>query len=513
MTRLLAAFLIFAAALPVAKADFICLKDGRFVEGKKMSRTDGGIKIAFDNGEVFVPEAMIGDVMIEGEALAEPKTDEERAQAEKGMVRFEGKWMSPKTREDQLKKRLDKRLKDLETFKAHSEWRNRYTEKSKNFEFEYTIPPDVFENYRDLMEAYFAQFMRDWKLTPPKGLGRLKVCLYSDYGEMIQTGGAGGGVLGYFRFVAPMELNFFHDRLDTAFTEEVMFHETNHYLQKLIDMDFSMPHFPGESLAEYYGASKWDPVKKKLTTGLILEGRLVEVQDDIAGGTMMDLKKLISTDRMYEHYNWGWALVHFLMNDKRYTAKFQKFIVSLPSAKDIKRELNGMNLKDVEQTEVAAAFMRYLDIKDDAALKELEKEWHAYIKEKLTLVTTRGKEEAAKSAAQSGRPLKAKRLYKEAITAGTANPMTYNKYAQLLNWDGKNTEAHEMWKRAIALDPLTGDYYWNMGLSMAGNRKTNKDEKDKQEGERLKKLAKEIEPGGSFSQWDLVEITSQPGDG
>ena len=88
-----------------------------------------------------------------------------------------------------------------------------------------------------------------------------------------------------------------------------------------------MPHFPGESLAEYYGASHWDPVKKKLTTGLILEGRLVEVQDDVSRGEMMDLKRLISTGRMYEHYTWGWALAHFLMNDKRYAPKFQKFIV------------------------------------------------------------------------------------------------------------------------------------------------------------------------------------------
>ena len=118
----------------------------------------------------------------------------------------------------------------------------------------------------------------------------------------------------------------------------------------------------GESALACGYHEPWDPETKKLTTGLILEGRLVEVQDDIASGTLMDLKKLISTDGMYEHYTWGWALVHFLMNDKRYSAKFQKFIVALPTAKDIKRQLNGQNLKDVEQKDVCAAFMKYLDI-------------------------------------------------------------------------------------------------------------------------------------------------------
>lgn len=505
ISRFTAALLASALLASFAQADFLCLKDGRIVEGHKLTRAEGGVKIAFENGEVLVPDALIGDVLIEGEALAPPANAEEQDQVSKGMIRFEGKWISPKSRDALLKKRVDKRIKDLEVFKAHAEWRDRYQVPSKNFAFEHTLTPEVFENYRELMEAYFAQFLRDWKITPPKGLGKLKVCLYSNYSDMITTGGAGGGVLGYFRFIPPLELNFFHDRLDVNFTEEVMFHETNHYLQKLIEMDFSMPHFPGESLAEYYGASHWDPETKKLTTGLILEGRLVEVQDDIASGTLMDLKKLISTDGMYEHYTWGWALVHFLMNDKRYSAKFQKFIVALPTAKDIKRQLNGQNLKDVEQKDVCAAFMKYLDIKDDVALKAMEKEWHAYIQEKLVLVTARGKEAAATSAANSGRSIKATRLFKEAIDAGSKNPTTFHRYARLLDGTGKDKEAQGMWRKAIELDPLTGDYYFALGRNLRDMAALDKSAKegDKKEGERLMKLGKEIDPDGSYLDLDI----------
>ena len=501
---IVAAFI--AALAGTSGADFLCLRDGRIVEGRPLKRAEGGIKITYENGEVFVPDVLIGDVLIESEALAPLANAEEEQQRAKGMVRFENRWITVKARDEQLKKRVDKKLKDLEALKAHSEWRDRSKENSKNFSFEHTLPPEVFENYRDLMEAYFAQFLRDWKIPLPKGLGRLKVCLYSDYDDMMQTGGAGGGVLGYFRFVEPLELNFFHERLDVAFTEEVMFHETNHYLQKLIDMDFSMPHFPGESLAEYYGASSWDPVKKKLTTGLILDGRLVEVQDDISSGEMMDLKKLISTDGLYEHYTWGWTLVHYLMNDKRYTAKFQKWIMALPTAKDIKRQVNGRNLKDIESAEVARSFMDYLGVKDDAALAVMQKEWHAYVLEKLTLVTTRGKEEAATSAMGRGRPIKAKRLFKEAIDAGTTNPMTFHRYADLLAREGKSKEAQELWHKAIALEPLTGEFYWGLGRCI-------KVKGDKAEAERWMKLAKEVDPEGSYIDINLEELLGKGEDG
>ncbi len=499
MNRWVAACLCFVFLVPFARADFLVLKDGRLVEGQKLTRAEKGITVNFKNGDVFVPEELIGEALIEGEVLAEATTPEEQDQRAKGMVRFEGRWISPKSRDDLLRKRVEKRVKEMEAMRAHSEWRNRHKVASKNFEFEHTLPPEVFEPYRDLMEAYFAQFMRDWKLSPPKGLGRLKVCLYSNYGDMITTGGAGSGVLGYFRFVPPLELNFFHERLDVEFTEEVMFHETNHYLQKLMDMDFSMPHFPGESLAEFYGASKWDPVKKKLTTGLILEGRLVEVQDDIAGGTMMDLKRLISTEGMYEHYNWGWTLVHYLMNDKRLAPKFQKFIVALPAAKDIKRTLDGRGLKNIEQADVFEAFMKYMDLRDDEALKAMEKEWHTYVKEKLTLVTPRGKQAAATSAMNSGRPIKAMRLFKEAIDAGATNPMVFHRYATLQVRQGKHAEANELWRKAIAIDPLVGEFHWGLGRSL-------RTKGDKAEGERMMRLAKELDPEGSYSDLDLGEL-------
>lgn len=50
-----------------------------------------------------------------------------------------------------------------------------------------------------------------------------------------------------------------YDRVDPRYTEGVILHETIHCLQRLIQADFTHPHFPNESVAEYHGASVRGP--------------------------------------------------------------------------------------------------------------------------------------------------------------------------------------------------------------------------------------------------------------
>lgn len=480
------------AAAQEAGNDFLLLKDGRVIVGKKLTRAEGGLKLTFKNGEVFVPQELIEDCLIAGELLA-PASEEEKAQIAKGNVRFEGKWMSVKQRDALIAKRNKERTDAFKALEARKEWRNRAKQATKHFAFEYTLPDKVFDNYRDLMETYFETFIKDWKISLPRDLGPLLVCLHIDYDAMIQIGGAGQGVLGYFKFIEPMELNFYHDRLDPEFTQEVMFHETNHYLQKLIDLDFSMPHFPGESLAEFYGASKWDPVKKKLSTGLILEGRLCEVQSDIDSGNWRKLSELVSTDGDYDHYTWGWSLVHFLMSTPAYSKKFREFVNALPAGKDVKREgsqVGSEYLKTVEGKEVWRVFQKYLGLEKPEQVEALQGEWYAYIKSNLKLVSARGFEEAARNASgmYPPRPIKAKRLFQTAIEMGSKNPQTYYRYGKLLLEDGGEVDKGiEMLRKAIELDPLNGSYYGELGRALG--RKGQKDE-----AKRLRQLGAEIDP-------------------
>jgi tetratricopeptide (TPR) repeat protein len=274
-----------------------------------------------------------------------------------------------------------------------------------------------------------------------------------------------------------------------------MFHEANHYLQNLVDPDFWVPHFPGESLAEYYGASSWDPVKKKLKVGQLQEGRLCEIQADIDSGDAMDLARLVSTEDLYEHYTWGWSLVHFLMNDARYAAKFQKFCLNLSSAKKITRiSVNG-TMWTISQADVMSVFARELGLKDADAVRKLDAEWHDYIDRELKLVTATGMERAGFRAKRDKRKLRATRLLKEAIAMGSRNPLAFHELAEIQAADGNLNEAGETWKRALALDPLNGLFYSRWAFYLA--------RRDKAEAERMQALAYEL---GTDDFWVFLEL-------
>ncbi len=503
-----------AAFAPIGGAeDILCLKDGRVVEGPTpaMKRVEGGVELTYRNGTVLVPDALIQGAVLASDPVAAPQTDEEREKAVKGYVRFEGRWVTATQRDEILGKRRAEQAKRLQEMRDHGEWRTRSIEETRYFRFEYTVPTHVFGAYRDAMEAYFSEFARAWKIKPPGKADRLPVCFHADEASYQQVSGAPQGVKGWFRFVRPWELNIYYDRLDPRYSTEVLFHEANHYLQKLIDLEFAYPHFPGEAIAEYYGASEWDPAAKKLTVGLIQEGRLVEIQTDIAAGERMALDKLLSDGRMYEHYTWGWSLVHFLMNDARYTAKFQKFVFALAKDKEVKREhMNVDNLKTASGEEVFKAFMRELGLKDGAALRKLEKEWHDYIDTKLAVKSTRGMERAGIQAYASNRPLRAMRMLKEAIDAGSRNPLALHTYAKILYFKKKQyDEARKVWRQCLELDPLDGRFYAWIGHTLAREQPKKDGER---EGKRLLELAKELGYDNPLLEVQFAELEAEKGE-
>jgi tetratricopeptide (TPR) repeat protein len=503
VSRAALAFCAWIVAATLARADLLVLKDGRVVADRKLARVEAGIEIRYENGNVLVPAALVEDAAIDGELVPPPKTAEEQEMAAKGLVRYEGKWITLKRRDELVAKRAAARRKEVEEIAAHREWAKRRTRKTKHFAFEYTVPDAVLDRYAALMEAYFDTFLKEWDIAIPRGLGALTVSVHIDGDAMQQVGGVGPGVLGYFKPSPPMDLNIYFDRNDPELSEEVLFHETNHYLQKLLDLDFRMPHFPGESVAEYYGASRWDPERKKVVTGLVLEGRLCEVKLDIQRGEWMSLRKLVTTDRMYEHYTWGWSLVYFLMKDPRYAKKFPQFVARLVDGKGVKREmLSYDNINTVNADEVWKVFTGELGLADAEAIANLEKEWHVFVDKKLEVTSYHGLARAANQAANHSQPLKAKRLFKEAIERGSESPLTFHGYAKLLATDGDHAQAKELWLRAIALDPLNAEFYAELGRSFRAQG-------DKDEARRLRRLAREIDPDNAwylFTDEDLEEI-------
>lgn len=481
--------LVVAASAALAAQDSLQLVDGRFVFGAKIERHEKGVVIHYQNGDVVVPQAMIKScTALDAGANDANWTDAEKAKLAQGLVLFEDNWIRQDRRDAILRKRAGERAARIEEAKAHQEWRNCYKTETAHFAFEYTIDPDVMKDLIEMMEVYFKTFTKEWGIKKPAKMGKLKVCFYHDADYYQQVTGQTGGVIGYFRFVPPLELAFFYDRLDPEMTVDVMFHETNHYLTHLIDPKFKYPSWVNESLAEYYGASEWDPEKKSMQTGHLQEGRLAVVQDEIKLDHWQGLEELIRLEHgafNAVHYAWGWTFVHYLLSTPRYEKRFKNFYLALARDPSVARERWSFDMKTVTPDEQIRVLKKMLGVDDLAGLQQ---EWHAYVKG-LQVVSHRGYEVAGNLALGRGMPIKAQRFFKTALEMGSKNPMTHYGYARALSQKNEFAAAAAQLELAIRGDPLNGLFY--IRLAHAKGRLPNA---DKKELERLRDLAVEVEP-------------------
>lgn len=96
-----AVLLAAAAALLAAHApaDTLVLKDGRFVDGRPVTRAEGGFKIAYPSGEVLVPADRVADYFTDaGTDEYEPATPKEKEMWAKGFAPWKGQWVSKERR-------------------------------------------------------------------------------------------------------------------------------------------------------------------------------------------------------------------------------------------------------------------------------------------------------------------------------------------------------------------------------------------------------------------------------
>ncbi len=475
-----------------ANADAIQFKDGRYFDVSKIVKTKGGYTLKYAAGEIFVRDALVELVLMkDAGGKYVPKNDQEKAKFAKGLVPWKGKWISKSRRDEELAKKAKAAKKAMAEAKKHQKWRDRYIQETRHFKFEYTIPPSKAKEYMVLMEKYYATFMKKWRIRVPRKQPKLKVCFYHDSAYYYQVSGAPRGAIGYFRFVDPIELNFYYDANDERLTLDVMFHEANHYLTYLINPKFNYPAWVNESLAEYYGASHWDPGKKKVTVGNLQEGRLVVLMDAIKGDKWQGLEDMIKLGRFSAtHYAWGWSFIHFLMSNKRYSSRFQRFYIALGTGKGIKRVPYQGDMKQCKPEEVIRGLKAYLGVKD---LKQLEKQWHAYVK-KQKLKTHRGYEDAAQWAERWGLTIRAGRYYRTAIEKGTKNPLTFDNYGEWLVSKNRPAEAVKKFEKAIELDPMNAYFHLHLGRALISTG-------DAAGGKKRKKLALELAPNDAWLEY------------
>jgi len=475
-TRIASWAAVLCLLAPSSSADTLLTKDGRIIDGPPMERAEGKIIIHFEHGDVSVPDEMVQEVFIEAELED-----------------------IPKNRRRKIEKQIKEKREEIDEARGHSEWRNRYNEETANFNWQYTIPKHIAEGLQMRFEAYYKLFAKEWKLKRDKGKPKLPVNFYRDSAQFQRTSGAGGGTLAYFRFVEPYDLNACYDRVDPRETEMVLYHELSHYLQTLIDEKFTMPHWPGEGIAEYFSGALWNEKKKALEIGLIQEGRLTEVKGDIANGKYLSIRETVTKDA-YTDYTWGWALVHFFMTKKEYKKGFQRYVVGMARQKGVKRVPYALGLRTVTGEESLRYLMECLKIKDDEQLEEVQKEYYAYVEDELQQEGASGLEKAAVAARRVGKSIRATRLFEEAEEAGGLSALGCYQYAQMVRYKNRSL-AKKLYKQAIELDPLVGTYYYEYARLV--------EDDDEEEAKKYKGLAKELDP--EVDTW-VIDITFEAGD-
>ncbi|MFQ5503341.1 MAG: tetratricopeptide repeat protein [Planctomycetota bacterium] len=468
----------------------LSLKDGRFLVGKPIERSAKGIIVHFLNGDVEVPEHLIRDYFSSSPTFDyRPENDQERARLARGMVPFNGRWMKRTEAAKQVQKIQSRLRQRIESQKAHKLWRNRYKVQSRNFTFEHNLPEELFSDLRELLEAYWSVFMKKWNLRP-RSKTRPTVYLYADEQDYYQISGADRGDVGFYN-PRTTALHFYWDRNDPRFTMSTLLHETTHLLVDLVTKNFAYPTWLEESMAEYFGASRWRPKAKdknqRLTTGQVQPGRLVVVKRDIRKGKWLGIRDMMKAKEFTAtNYAWGWTFVHFLMSSK-YAKKFETFYLDLAHRKrGVRRVEVGGRKNEVPVEEQERLLLRYLRVKSMAVL---EKQWHEHI-ERLEVDSLEAMEEAGQFLRIFGQFDQAKKLFAKAVSMGAKLPQTYASYASLLDGPDEINQALAMIDRAIELDPLEPEHYYSKAKILIRKKELKSD----REAKRLFNLAAEIDP-------------------
>jgi hypothetical protein len=476
--------LLLLAGAGAARADTLALVDGRFVHAESITAEKEGYRIRYENGEIVVPLSLVSDYFKEApDGAFEPRTPEEKAKAERGLVPWDGRWVSRQYRDRKVEQQREERKKRIEQMEARRLWRNHAVVKSRRWEFHHTLPDDVFDDLKFQFDAFFEFYTKYWRIRPPAKFGKPTINLYHSREYFHQVSGAPAGVAGYYS-PRDRDLHFYFDREHRDFSVDVMFHETSHLLTHMIAPDVRYPTWLNEGMAEVFGAASYDPEKQGLSIGRVQSGRLAVLQSQIEDDGWMQLETLLRAPSISAlGYAWAWSFCHFCITSPKYEKGFRKYFLAIGRSSHIERRYAMPGMKTVDTDESIEALCRYLKVKD---LKDLQAEWYAWLKDLLKRADL-DYHQAGFIMDLHGEKRKAREFFKKAIDAGSKNAYDYYMYARLQYARGKVGVAYKRCKEALALDPLHPRALALLGLCTY-------EKEDQDEGMRLVRLARELAP-------------------
>jgi tetratricopeptide (TPR) repeat protein len=495
--------LAFVAA-PAALADRIVTKSGRVLEGKVTKKDDNTYHIKLNTTEFDMSVESIKEVLVEGDMSGYvPKDDKEKEFLAKGLVKYNGQWISKDQYQQNLDKENAKRRKLLDEEAKHLQFATGWKFETAHFQIQGNCPKDNLDDLASLLEEYYNLMNTKigMKASPALQRKKMGVNIYRDEEDYIRSGGAPGGTAGYFSN-SQESLNLYYNFEDPGLTRHVTLHEGTHLLTYLCNPKFQPPSWINEGMAEYFASAKitGERGKRKMEPGQILDLRLLVLQD-MEKTTYVPVDKwLLYSDSYnnvsqaggspYQHYAYWWGFCHFLMSNKKYDKKFQNYFRDLYAMQGFEKKVGygGLDTGGVEFTvepkEYSSKLYERLGVKDP---KKLDEEFRAWIKAQEP-VGARGYYYLGRDLCQQGKYDEALKNLDTAIAKGFDTSECYASRASA--WFAKHQieKAVQDLKKAIEQNPTEPSYRRELALFLRTRKET------RAEGIQQLRIAFELDP-------------------
>lgn len=490
---LLALLLLPLLVAPEARGDRLILFDGRVVDGCRLERREGDLFALFEHGTLKLREDQIKEIFFDTDGAYVPADDFEKQQLEKGLVRFEGVWMSRERRQGIVDKRLKEREDRFEKARRRLDWNNAWRKETRHFTIVTNTSEDQLEEYCDLFDQFFDLFVKKWKISG-KARGKYKKPVIKIYRsrEQYVASGVPASSAGIF-FPLQGELRCYWDAADPRYTLDVLFHEGTHLMVQLTRPGFFFPIWVNEGLAEYYGSSIVD-ANGRIVTGIVQEGRLAALRSAVAEGKYIPLESLLLTPQRgfgSLHYAEAWCFVHYLIEHDKYSSGFKSFFYALVTGTGIREQQSGGRRgggqSGVSLGDTLDLFKKKMGIvKFDA----IEREFMDYILYGLPDVGMRGYLVSARIHMRANRLDDAYHDIVRALEMGSADPRCHLYLGRIFTLQKRYERAAVAFQRAIQIDPLNPYFHAELGNSLVKSG----DRFMRDEGIRELYLATEIAP-------------------
>jgi tetratricopeptide (TPR) repeat protein len=470
--------------VPAGGLDRVLLGDGRVLDCRVGEETDGRVELVFADFKAVVSAYEILEVRRFRDYDPEPHSEEEKAKVAEGLARWEGKWLPAKRVEAMRAREEAAARRRREDDLAHASFADRRVRETKSFRIESNVREAALDDYALALDALAAEFRKALKLKPPRKEKPL-VLIYrgrEEYERRYAADPRGDcdETLGYHVSAGGERRVVVLDRrADHGASLRVLLHECTHVLLDASAPDVRLNRWVAEGLADHFGAVP--PERGKLSFGAVREDLLLRYTTMIDAGDTVPFGVLFEAGAPgpaagrvkfgVRHRAEAWCLVRFLLDGSR-ASRFADYLDRAISGKGGTEysTVEGSTEHYLDSDQEEALLTRCLRLKDLSRLKEDLVDYAKSLPPPGPVARVRrGELRWFREKNRDGAELD----FEAALEQAGDDPAAYAELGRVLvRIAGREAEALDAYRRAIALDPLNPDLRYSITSLLEPDERT-----------------------------------------